>query len=246
FSADLDDPRYLPFEHRGAVSSWTFELAGATASPPRPQFDWTSTADLVLTIRYTARHDTTLASLIDDGQMRSNLNQLGSNSMPGQVAIALRHDDPNAFRTLLSNGTATVTLDFDRLPYVFQALDPEVMANVKVLLKLGPSVTMPPSTQITLGMVHRTLPAPPGDLPGPPVSATYGPSTPAALYGQIAQAIVSVSAADSNFTFGPHQQLTIDFTTDLGELELGSTGQLDPAALLDVVVLFDLSFASSP
>jgi len=39
---------------RGLVSMWTLELAGSTGYT-KPQLDWTSIADVVVTLRYTAR-----------------------------------------------------------------------------------------------------------------------------------------------------------------------------------------------
>ena len=52
FEANLRDERYLPFEGAGAISSWSFELLGK----PRP-FDYDTIADVILTLRYTARAD---------------------------------------------------------------------------------------------------------------------------------------------------------------------------------------------
>ncbi len=51
FQADLRDPRYLPFERRGAISRWHLRL---TAQVLR-QLDWGTISDVVLHLRYTAR-----------------------------------------------------------------------------------------------------------------------------------------------------------------------------------------------
>jgi hypothetical protein len=51
FQLDLRDPRYLPFERRGAVSHWHLKL---TADVLR-QLDWTTISDVVLHLRYTAK-----------------------------------------------------------------------------------------------------------------------------------------------------------------------------------------------
>ncbi len=50
FALDLHDERYLPFEGRGAVSSWTLSL-----SPATNRFDFTSISDIILKIQYTAQ-----------------------------------------------------------------------------------------------------------------------------------------------------------------------------------------------
>lgn len=49
FSLDPADPRFLPFEGTGAVSSWRLSLP-----PQTNHFDFTSIADVVLQVRYTA------------------------------------------------------------------------------------------------------------------------------------------------------------------------------------------------
>jgi hypothetical protein len=50
FEANFKDERYLPFEAAGVISSWSLNLLGN----PR-QFDYDTIADVILTIRYTAR-----------------------------------------------------------------------------------------------------------------------------------------------------------------------------------------------
>lgn len=44
-----EDPRYLPFEHAGVLGTYSLEL------PPVSQFDYSSIADVVLHVSYTAR-----------------------------------------------------------------------------------------------------------------------------------------------------------------------------------------------
>ena len=50
FQTNLNDARYLPFETKGAVSSWRVQLPQCFRS-----FDYETIADVVLTVRYTAR-----------------------------------------------------------------------------------------------------------------------------------------------------------------------------------------------
>lgn len=50
FALSYDDPRYLPFEATGAVSSWTLSMPLETN-----QIDFSGISDVILTVRYTAK-----------------------------------------------------------------------------------------------------------------------------------------------------------------------------------------------
>lgn len=50
FDPNLRDERYLPFEGAGVISTWTLKLLGQPHA-----FDYDSIADVILTLRYTAR-----------------------------------------------------------------------------------------------------------------------------------------------------------------------------------------------
>jgi hypothetical protein len=50
FTLDFNDPRYLPFEGTGAVSTWRLSLPLATN-----RFDFQGISDVVVKLRYTAR-----------------------------------------------------------------------------------------------------------------------------------------------------------------------------------------------
>ncbi|MFO0323897.1 MAG: hypothetical protein ACK50D_02700 [Burkholderiales bacterium] len=49
FELNFSDPRYLPFENTGAVSSWVLSMPKAAN-----RFDFASLSDMVITLRYTA------------------------------------------------------------------------------------------------------------------------------------------------------------------------------------------------
>lgn len=49
FQLNFDDPRYLPFEGTGVVSSWTFSLP-----PDNNRIDFNTISDIIIKIRYTA------------------------------------------------------------------------------------------------------------------------------------------------------------------------------------------------
>ena len=84
FQLDLRDPRYLPFEGRGAVSSWMLELSG-----PFPQFAWDQIGDVVLTLRYTALHDAALGEAV-----RANLKAKIDSRLihPSHILLCHLHD----------------------------------------------------------------------------------------------------------------------------------------------------------
>jgi hypothetical protein len=50
FQVSFNDPRYLPFEFKGAVSQWRIELP-----PENNQFDFDTLTDVILQLNYTAR-----------------------------------------------------------------------------------------------------------------------------------------------------------------------------------------------
>ena len=50
FALSYDDPRYLPFEGTGAVSSWTLSMP-----PETNQVDFSGISDVIVTVRYTAK-----------------------------------------------------------------------------------------------------------------------------------------------------------------------------------------------
>lgn len=96
FELTFNDPRYLPFEGAGAVSSWRLQLP-TTLRP----FDYDSISDVVLHLSYTARD-------ADDGgafkssvesQLQAGLNDLRRALNEGQATtlarlISLRHEFP--------------------------------------------------------------------------------------------------------------------------------------------------------
>jgi hypothetical protein len=59
FTLDYRDPRYLPFERRGAVSKWKVAFA-----EPMPTFDRRTLADVQFAMRYTARTSDGLRDLV--------------------------------------------------------------------------------------------------------------------------------------------------------------------------------------
>ncbi|BAM92465.1 virulence plasmid 28.1 kDa A protein [Bradyrhizobium oligotrophicum S58] len=70
FVLNFDDPRYLPFEGTGAVSNWTLDMPMESN-----RIDFNQLSDVVLTIRYTALADGTLAAGVK-GELAKPANAL--------------------------------------------------------------------------------------------------------------------------------------------------------------------------
>ncbi len=115
FQLDLRDPRYLPFERRGAASTWRVRLC----NPDWPQLDRDSITDLTLHLRYTAREggedfrSDVLAGL--GGALAIVGGQGVGTSVPGEetrnglfVALSAVRDDPDAWHLAHTEGSATL------------------------------------------------------------------------------------------------------------------------------------------
>ncbi len=118
FELNFRDERYLPFEGCGAISSWRLELP-----PGVRQFNYETISDVVLHVKYTAREgggtlrglaSTTLQAKL--AEIKQELAQTGLH-----VALNMKHDLPNEWHLLKTNGTVNLTLDKSRLPYFSQS-----------------------------------------------------------------------------------------------------------------------------
>lgn len=115
FEFNLRDERYLPFEGAGlADSRWHFEL-------PRHlrQFDYDTIADLVLTVRYTARSSVSLRQAAID-----HLNEQLRKDAAARILVDVRRDFAAQWAKAVSAATSpSVTLKLEiarhHLPYVY-------------------------------------------------------------------------------------------------------------------------------
>ncbi|HEU4497437.1 MAG TPA: neuraminidase-like domain-containing protein [Flavobacterium sp.] len=138
FELNFKDERYMPFEHKGAVSSWTLELSQITKGTSTVRaFDFNTISDVIMHMNYTAKFDGNLNAAVK-ANLNTNLpaiaaaiNNLNNNPniIPGstppkglQYAINLRHDMPDAWHQLKATGSATLKIEKRRLPYILQAL----------------------------------------------------------------------------------------------------------------------------
>ena len=128
FELSFRDERYLPFEGTGAISRWRLELPTAIN-----QFDYDTISDVIVHVKYTAREGGfNLKSLAEAAlndrleSIRQWLNQGGLNREGLHVALNMRHDMAEDWNVLKLNGTADLTIDLSRLPYMAQSPDAEI------------------------------------------------------------------------------------------------------------------------
>lgn len=184
FETNLRDERYLPFEGAGVISKWSLELLGK----PRP-FDYDTIADVVLTVRYTARAGAPAATVSGEATswLKANAVRL----------FSMRHEFPSEWarfqRTQVTPGQ-TATLAFELKDEHFPFRMQEAFTNAKRFHVFGrteeqqvevelfrgnaasPPAAPPPLQSIaksTLivgeGVIPSLPPAPPAPQP-PPVS----------------------------------------------------------------------------
>ena len=94
FQADLRDPRYLPFERRGAVSRWHLKLTAMVE-----QFDPATLEDVTIHMRYTARDSGVAARTVSLADIGVGVATDGATpSFGGSVRIvSLLRDAPDDF-----------------------------------------------------------------------------------------------------------------------------------------------------
>jgi hypothetical protein len=109
FEANLRDDRFLPFEGAGAVSAWKVALPADYRA-----FDYSTIADVVLHVRYTARQG------VDPTKVKASLDEALQTAAQSQLALlySLRNDFPTEWATFVHGAapfTATIQRDF--FPY---------------------------------------------------------------------------------------------------------------------------------
>lgn len=133
FELNFRDERYLPFEGCGAMSTWRLELPKEVR-----QFDYDTISDVVLHIKYTAREggaslrdlaETTLKDKLVE--IKQQLNQTGLH-----VALNMKHDLPNEWHLLKTNGAVDLKIAKSRLPYFVQSLQNVAIDNVTIIARV--------------------------------------------------------------------------------------------------------------
>ncbi|MCL2799555.1 MAG: neuraminidase-like domain-containing protein [Endomicrobia bacterium] len=127
FELNFRDERFLPFENTGAVSSWRLELPAEVK-----QFDYNTISDVILHVKYTAREGGSVLKAAANGALVERLNNIKQSlkSSGLHIAINLKHDLPNEWHLLKTNGNVNLTIDKSRLPYMVNSLKVD---NIKVM-----------------------------------------------------------------------------------------------------------------
>jgi len=128
FETNLKDERFLPFEGRGAISSWKLELP-ATLRP----FDYATIADVILHVRYTARQGGADLGQKAIAEISDALGTPGT-PRPG-LLVSLRYEHATEWAAF-ANGTGDLQLEIgkDAFPYLVQSRELTIEAlEVRVI-----------------------------------------------------------------------------------------------------------------
>jgi hypothetical protein len=161
FEFNYLDQRYFPFEGAGVISSWQIEL---TRERELRQFDYSTIADIILHVRYTAREDA--------GEFRKGaVDHLLTEVLPGTVTdlplmrlFDLRHEFPTEWYALFhpaAGSPQVLELKIKKQHFPFFAQDSIIQLetvrivartddNTPLTVQLDPPVGSGPANQITL------------------------------------------------------------------------------------------------
>jgi hypothetical protein len=169
FELNFRDERYLPFEGAGAISSWSLELfndAAADFGKPLRQFDYSTIADALIHIKYTARED---AGAFKNGAVAHLRDYFSQDGAAVSVRMFnLRQEFPSQWHRFLhpSNSTNGNLLDLE----VSQSLFP--LRDTGKTLKVNSMVVLARCTDPGTYTVAFSPPLPPPPpLPAPDPNA---------------------------------------------------------------------------
>jgi hypothetical protein len=146
FELNFRDDRYLPFEFSGAVSRWRVEMP-----EENNQFDYTTLADMVMHLNYTAREG--------GPESRKLANERCHNKLPGDGIryFDVRHEFPDVFATVLHsqrmNSKGNECLD---LPLRFKRSMFPFLPRRQGILLLRVEIFIQPLETLTVGQ-HLAL-----------------------------------------------------------------------------------------
>ncbi|MFC9660067.1 neuraminidase-like domain-containing protein [Nocardia sp. NPDC127606] len=135
FELRFDDPRYLPFEGAGAISSWRLEL-----NTQLPQFDPGTISDVVIHLQYTAREGGAILrkAALEDLDTALSTTALADGRQGLYRVLDLKREFPNEFYRFLhpANQSDEQTLELgdlaDRLPYYTRMFTAKKIHGVEV------------------------------------------------------------------------------------------------------------------
>jgi hypothetical protein len=241
FQLDLRDARYLPFERRGVISSWTLKLAGSDGNTKR-QFDWESLTDVVVKLRYTAREGgSVLAAAVKSSgsiaptTLLARLNALtGTDGTTGlQRVFSAKRDFPDEWyvTTSATGGTSlsfSASLSSALFPYFAQPCTIKTQRIRCYLLMSSPAAPTDPDTNGTLSL-NGVGPLDTNDDGTPDVQPAWSYSTDPTVHLGLPYLEVQLD-----------EEVTIS-TTDLTFSTSGWTTTLANLRDLVIVVDYDLS-----
>lgn len=156
FQLDHGDPRYVPFEQKGAVARWAIELAGADVDNGSKQIDWRQISDVVLTLRYTARmpsvdHSPRYSVMLGNFTCRVKADFDGI-----KVAWSAVRDFPDAWQRFVDPGgedfkVLRLRLGRSALPTEFMSFGALKVQRVAVGFRLTTAVSSLGSATIAVG-----------------------------------------------------------------------------------------------
>lgn len=144
FELSFRDERYLPFEGAGAISTWHIKL-----NHDLPQFDFTTLADVIIHLDYTAREGGELlrAKAVEQLDQRMNALALAEGRRGMYRVIDLRREYPDKWYQLLHPASPAddqqLILDdvVERLPYFTRSLTTNRVRIVEVVARMNDAAT---------------------------------------------------------------------------------------------------------
>ncbi len=211
FELNFNDPRYLPFEGTGAISSWTLEMPRA-ANP----IDFNSISDVIIQLRYTAQ-DGGLSFYKDVSPLVQTFSAVRF--------LSLRQTFPEAWHNFLNPVSGQPSLKFPILRAMFPVnLMP---ASVTLGAPASTSKTPPPGT-IGIQMLWA-------ECAKPSLSLTKLNNAPISN-NQVVLTVPSIQGDNSEpvelSSFGP---------SVTNELETAGSVPVNKAAITDVVLIIPFS-----
>jgi hypothetical protein len=230
FEVNLRDERWLPFEGRGAVSTWNLTLDQRDNN-----FDFSTITDVVLHIRYTAR-----------GGGDANAVRAGIKSQietDRSIVVSARSTFGNAYYTFFNPAVAaateqTLTLPLTNILFTYSNLG----SGVKISsVAFHVPLSVPAGTNKIAAAFDVTNVTSPAALSLAPSSLTRGDGTPvAALTGTappgIAPFTTPLSAPQSFDLTVPSASVPAALATTVG----GVT-RLDPSKVEDILLIINYS-----
>jgi Tc toxin complex TcA C-terminal TcB-binding domain len=183
FEVNFRDERYLPFECAGAISQWHLRLASGVA-----QFDYSTIADVILHLKYTAREGGDVLRSDAGTSLRTKINtMLVSLKDTGLMRLfSARHEFPTEWYAFLNPASAaadqilSLNISRDRFPYY---------ASVATNLKIRSVELVADSSLVSINSI-QVSPAP---LNPPPLNLTND-----SYYGAMPRLILDYVASKKN------------------------------------------------